>query len=116
MNKLSTILAAASLAAATSFAADPPKANIKPDSPVAADNVLGPSTRSNLTTEATPPPGKTLSRSEKRAAKQAKDKKDKAKKKGVVQRHLDLGGDKTTNPSPTMTDTKNSVTGNPGAQ
>ena len=109
------IVVAASLAAATSIAADPPKASVKPDTPVAPDNVMGQSARSNVTSEEATPLSGTLSRSEKRALAQSKDAKS-SKKKGLVPR-MDLSGDKPTSPTAvTIGDTKNSVTGNPGAQ
>lgn len=111
---------AVSLTAGAAWAADPPKDSEKPQAAVPVDSTLGQRTRSSVASEdadaiaGKPTSKKTLSRSEKRAAKKAAT--PKGAKEGFVARHLDLSGDKTTNPSPTLTDTKNSVTGNPGAQ
>ncbi len=113
-------LIAVSLTAGAAWAADSPKTSAKPETPVAAESTLGQATRSTAASEDADATGKaktrkeTLSRSEKRAAKKAAT--PKGTKEGFVARHLDLKGDKTTNPSPTLTDTKNSVSGNPGAQ
>lgn len=105
-------LIATSLAASMAIAADPPKPRIEPDSPVSADNVMGQSPA----TEGAKARTETLTRSEKREARKAKNAKGSRETKGgFVSRHFEPGGD-VPNASPAVTETKKSVSGNPGSQ